>query len=338
MATKEEVLQAVRELANLKVISQEELLGAYQQGVGVPSIDAPVVTGLTKKLTIADILYYIGGGIVFIGIAILIFQNWEILGVPARIMSTLGVGVAAYLAGLLFGRNEKMTGVSVAFFLISALVLPIGIAVTYFSAGIDVDTIGFQVQISAILLVVYLLSRFVFRHTVFTLFSIIYGTWLYYVLTEYMLQGSGPVFEDWKFFAYRTLLAGIVYILIGYWLDQRKDEESHLSGFLYSFGVLGFLGSALALGGYNPEQNVFWEIIFPGLVFAVLFLSVHLKSRSFLVFGTLFLMGYILKITAEYFTEGMGWPLSLVIAGLALIAVGYMSFRLNEKYIKANAN
>src|SRR3990167_8105141 len=300
MATKEEVLQAVRELANLKVISQEELLGAYQQGTGVPSTDAPVATGLTKKLTIADILYYIGGGIVFIGIAILIFQNWEILGVPARIMSTLGVGVAAYLAGLLFGRNEKMTGVSVAFFLISALVLPIGIAVTYFSAGIDVDTIGFQVQISAILLVVYLLSRF--------------------------------VFQDWKFLDYRTLLAGIVYILVGYWLDQRKDEESHLSGFLYSFGVLGFLGSALALGGYNPEQNVFWEIIFPGLVFAVLFLSIQLKSRSFLVFGTLFLMGYILKITAEYFTEGMGWPLSLVIAGLALIAVGYMSFRLNEKY------
>ena len=74
-------------------------------------------------------------------------------------------------------------------------------------------------------------------------------------------------------------------------------------------------------------------LIFPVLVFGALYLSVHLKSKSFLTFGTLFLMGYILKLTSEYFSDSLGWPLALVIAGLAMIAAGYLSLYLKRKYM-----
>ena len=80
---------------------------------------------------------------------------------------------------------------------------------------------------------------------------------------------------------------------------------------------------------------MFWELIYPGLVFGALFLSVHIKSKAFLTWGTLFLMAYILKITSEYFSSGLGWPLALVIAGLAMIGVGYMSLSLKKKYLSA---
>ena len=135
---------------------------------------------------------------------------------------------------------------------------------------------------------------------------------------------------DWNFFEYRMLVAGISYLLIGY--AFAKNEKAPLSGFLYSFGILGFLGAAFALGGWSPTQNVFWELIFPGLALGTLFMSVYLKTRSFLTFGSLFLMIYILKITGEYFTSGLGWPLSLVLAGLMLIAVGYLYVYLKKKY------
>ena len=45
-------------------------------------------------------------------------------------------------------------------------------------------------------------------------------------------------------------------------------------------------------------------------------------------------MFYILKITSEYFTEGLGWPLALVLAGLAMIGVGYVSLSVSRKYLK----
>ena len=78
---------------------------------------------------------------------------------------------------------------------------------------------------------------------------------------------------------------------------------------------------------------MFWELIYPGLVFGTLFLSVHVKSKAFLTWGTLFLMAYLLKITSEYFSSGLGWPLALVLAGLMLIGTGYMSFSLKKKYM-----
>ena len=43
-----------------------------------------------------------------------------------------------------------------------------------------------------------------------------------------------------------------------------------------------------------------------------------------------------MKITFEYFTEGLGWPLSLVLVGFALMGIGYMAFYLNKKYMRFN--
>ncbi|MBI2100499.1 MAG: hypothetical protein HYT47_00540 [Candidatus Vogelbacteria bacterium] len=327
MATKEEVLQYIRTLAEQKVVSKEELDAAFDSGSGIKT---DVV--LTKKLGIAEILYYIGGAIVFLGISILLWQNWSTLGFGTKVLATLGSGIAAYFVGLLFSRDERTETAGSAFYLISALVTPMGLWVVFDNAGFDASSYGTQSLISGIMLGTYLLSLLVFRKNVFTLFSILFGTWLFFSLTSFMV-GGGPYFDDWKFYEYRVLVAGIAYILLGYAFS--KNERAPLQGFLYGFGILGFLGAALTLGGWEPNQNVFWELIYPGFVFGALFLSVHIKSKAFLTWGTLFLMAYILKITSEYFSSGLGWPLALVIAGLAMIGVGYMSISLKKKYLSA---
>jgi hypothetical protein len=162
------------------------------------------------------------------------------------------------------------------------------------------------------------------------LFSIIFGTAFFYALTSFIASMSATSF-DWRFFAYRTLAVGLSYVLLGY--GFVKKEEAPLTGVLYGFGILAFLGSALALGGWSPTQNIFWELIFPVLAFGTVFLGTYIKSKAFLTFGSLFLMIYILKITGEYFTNSLGWPLALVIVGLALIAVGYGTLYLKRKYI-----
>lgn len=325
MATKEEVLQYIKLLAEQKVISKEELDAAYDSGSGIKT---DVV--LTKKLGVAEILYYIGGAIVFLGISILLWQNWHTLGFGTKVLATLGSGIAAYFVGLLFSRNKGTETVGSAFHLISALVTPMGLWVVFDNAGFDASSYGSQSLISGIMLGTYLLSLLVFRKNIFTLFSILFGTWFFFSFTSFMI-GGGAYFDNWKFYEYRVLVAGIAYMLLGYAFS--KNERAPLSGFLYGFGILGFLGAALTLGSWKPNQNVFWELIYPGLVFGALFLSVQIKSKSFLTFGTLFFMAYILKITSEYFSSGLGWPLALVIAGLAMIGVGYMSISLKKKYL-----
>jgi uncharacterized membrane protein len=330
MNTKEEVLAVIETLAKEHAITRDEVTRAYDQGANVVHREE---AALSKKVGIAEVLSYIGGAIVFIGIVIFMGQNWSVLSFETKLLATLGAGIASYLVGVIIGRKEHLNGVSAAFHLIAALVLPTGIFVVFQEAGIDAGDSGVQTIISAILFAMYLASFGVFRKTIFALFSIIFGTWLFFALTSYLVSNN-PYFNTEMFYEYRALAIGLTYLLFGY--SFAKGSMTGLSGFLYGFGILWFLGSALALGGWEPNQNVFWELFFPALVFATLFLSVQLKSRAFLVFGSLFLIAYIFKITAEYFTEGLGWPLSLVLAGLLMIAVGYMSLTLNKKYIKSN--
>lgn len=327
MTPKEESLQYITSLGAQQFVTKEELLAAYEAGSGVTTDQV-----LIKKIGIAEILYYIGGGIVFLGIAILLAQNWTTLGFGTKVLATLGAGIAAYIVGVLFSREEKTETVGSAFYLISALVMPIGLHVIFDNVGFDVGSPGYQSLISGILLTVYLLSYAVFRKNVFTLFSVIFGTWFFFSFTSFLVGGN-PYFNDWTFYEYRGLVAGLSYILLGYAFS--KNERAPLSGFLYGFGIFGFLGFALALGGWGSNQNVFWELLFPGLVFATLFLSVHIKSKAFLTWGTIYLMLYILKITSEYFSSGLGWPLALVIAGLSMIGVGYMSLSLKKRYLSA---
>ncbi len=327
MATREEILLYITTLAQQQTVSKEEVMAAYNEGINDNKDQI-----LTKKVSIVEILYYIGGGIVFLGISILMAQNWSILGFGTKVLATLGASMAAYFVGLLLSQNTKTEAVGSAFYLISALVAPLGLYVIFDHAGFDTTGFGLQSLISGILFSVYIFSYIVLRKNIFTLFCIIFGTWLFFSLTS-LLVGSNPYFNDWKFYQYRTLLAGLSYILLGYTFS--KSERAPLRGFLYGFGIIGFLGASLALGGWKPNQNILWELIFPILVFGALFISVYIQSNAFLVWGTLFLMVYILKITSEYFSSGLGWPLALVIAGLSMIGVGYMSITIKRKYLPA---
>ncbi len=322
---KQELLDQITAFAKDKVLTKQEVLGAYESGVAT--------TGDATKhsVSLSEIMYFIGGAIVFFGIAILIQQNWSVFNVFTKVLTTLGSGVAAYVVGLLFMRDERLVKVAQAFFFISALVMPLGLFVTLHQAGWETSSPGTNVVISLILTGMFFASYFLFRQNLFLLFTILFATWLFFAFTSYLL-GPNPLFERWRFYCYRIVVTGISYICLGYYFQHSDKEE--FTGFLYGLGIFGFLGAALALGGWSPRQYYFWELIFPGLVFGAMFLSIHFKSKSFLVFGSLYLMLYILKITSEYFKEGLGWPLSLVLAGFALIAVGYLAFYLNKKYIE----
>jgi hypothetical protein len=285
----------------------------------------------SRHISLANILYYIGGGIVCIGIAVLIGQNWEVLSLLSRILVTFGVSVAAFIAGILFSRDERMEGLGQAFHLIAAVVMPVGIYTVFDAAHLNLESLGIISLIFLIIFLVYFASTLFFKKTMFLFFAIAHGTILFFVFTQFLLA-QNPIY-DWHIDAYRILVVGLSYMFFGYYYSTRSF--SALSGLLYSLGSIGFLGATMSLGGWSPDQNLFWEAIFPLLVFGIIYLSIYIKSRSFLIFGSLFLMGYILKITAEYFSQGLGWPLALVIAGFFLMAVGYLTVYLNRRYLKA---
>jgi len=323
---KQQLLSSIAELSSQNLITKDEVLQAFENEKEEKS------NTLARKLGVSEVLYFIGGFIVFIGIAILIGQNWSTLNSFTRILVTLGFGIVSYLIGVLFNKEEKYGAVGYAFHLIAALVIPLGLSIVLDEAGYNNTSSVAQSFIAGVLFVMYLASFLVFKKPIFTFFTIAYATWFFFSFTNFFI-GSNPYFADIKFYEYRFLLIGLSYLFLGYYFSSTEQRD--LTGALYGFGNLFFLGAALALGGWKPSQSIFWEMLFPGLVFAVLLLSVRLKSKSFLTFGTIFLMVYILKITGEYFSGTLGWPLSLMVCGIVLIGIGYYAFTLNRKYLSS---
>ena len=132
---KKQLLEQIRSLAEEHSVSRDELLAAYDSVA--QDEQSP---GGEKNSSIAKILYYIGGAIVILGIIVLIGQNWEVLNTFTRILVTLGLGIAMYVAGtLLYQREEQFVGVANAFHLIAAPVISIGIFVTFYEFELDIE-------------------------------------------------------------------------------------------------------------------------------------------------------------------------------------------------------
>ncbi|PIT92217.1 MAG: hypothetical protein COU08_03505 [Candidatus Harrisonbacteria bacterium CG10_big_fil_rev_8_21_14_0_10_42_17] len=324
---KEELLHSVRSLAGEHRLSKQELLDAYYAGSGEKR-------GTKHGFQLAKILYYLGGIIVFLGLVILIVQNWRDFNDVTRIVVTLGPAIAAYIVGVLFSRDEQFSFLGKVFHVMGALLMPVGVGVSFDVGGYNLGSSGVASVILLLLSLVYLASLFTFRKTLFLIFATFFTSALYFSTTSFLL-GSYTGFSSTHFFQYRVLVLGFSYLLFGYGLLSGAYKA--FTPWLYGVGALAFLGAALALGGFRPSQNVFWELAFPFLVFGFILLSIYLRSKVFLWFGSFYLMGYILKITSEYFTDSLGWPLALVLVGFVLMGVGYCTFYVSRKYISPSA-
>lgn len=321
---REDLLKELSESFASGDVSKSDIL----QAIGAGADESSAKTTLASRMS--AVLYFIGGGVVFMGMVFLIAQEWRHFGTAMKIFVTLGSGLGAFTVGVLFSNQKRLGAAGPAFFLISALLLPVGLMVAYDEAGIRVSDIAVFIQISGILFAAYTVAYFVMRKNVLLTFAFIFGTCFFFAITNQMIRGAITI-DYWSFINYRILLVGLTYMLLGYSF-VGTDREA-LTGWLYTFGVIGFLGAGLALGEWKPNQNVFWEAIYPGLVFGVIFLSTHLRSRIFLIFGSLALGAYLAKITAQYFSDSLGWAFSLVLIGFLLMGVAFTAVQVNRRYV-----
>ncbi len=313
-----------------KIQNGELTVTEIQQAIGVSSDTSSKDDEPSSRLS--TVLYFIGGGVVFLGMVFLIAQEWQRFSGTMKIFVSFGSGLAAFVVGVLLTSQKRLGAVGPAFFLIAALLLPGGLFVAYDELGVNIATVIAQIQIAGILFAGYLTAYLLMRENVLLTFAFIFGSWLFMASMDYFVRGV-PIFDHWRFFSYTILLLGLAYMLLAY--SFAETERAALSGWLYSFGVMGFLSAALALGGWKPSQSIFWEAIYPGLVFGIIFLSTHLKSKSLLIFGSLALGIYLTKITAQYFSDSLGWAFSLVIIGFLLMGVAYLAVRLNRRYVSS---
>jgi len=174
----------------------------------------------------------------------------------------------------------------------------------------------------------YLLLNFNFKNPKLTLLTIINGTAFIYILVQNIITTSNVVYNDINL--YLTMIIGTCYLLLAH--SFRNGWNSKLTEILNFFGALGILSSTFS----KIYDSLPWQLFFFILVIGGFALSVYVKSRGILVLSTLFLIAYVSYITSKYFADSIGWPISLVILGFIFIALGYVSIKINKKYIQEN--
>ena len=322
-------------------MSNSKLLTDLESALSSGELTPSAVTQVLKKYTqsgseagnkLMAILYFIGGGIVFMGITFWIAQEWDHFGSVAKILCTLGISIGFFVSAVLLNTSEENSVLSGVFFLLSALLMPLGLGITYDELDVNVESYMLGTQIASILSAVFVTSYFLFKRNLLLFIAIFFSTSLILILTDWMVADK-YIDSTFDFNLYRFFFLGLAWMFLGYAFEHSEREP--LSRYLYSFGVMSVLGTGLALGNWEPNQKVIWEILYPGLALGIVFLSTVVKSRAFLIFGSLGFGAYLCKITAEYFSDSLGWPLALILMGFALIAIAFGAVKIRKRYLNS---
>jgi uncharacterized membrane protein len=283
----------------------------------------------SNKLT--HIFYSIGAIIAVVGVGILVAQNWKEIGFAGRFAVTIGISFVTYVAGFVI-RNQEQKSLSQIMFTISAALAPLGSYVLLEQAGMDFTWMA-QFVTAIILAVIFGTALFISKRNILVLITIGFISWAYYSI---IMKVFGFDREVVDFLKLATMLLGASYILIGYGYQsllgsnelQDAKEGKSVRSVLYGLGTLGILGAGIFVGEM-------FDLILIALIFGAFYGSVYLKSRLMLILGAIFLMLHMIKLTAEYFVDSVGWSVALIGVGFLVIGIGYVTFYLNKKFISA---
>ena len=288
-----------------------------------------------SHFSVTKTLYAIGSLIVIIGILFFVQQIWSDIGSFSRIAITLGLGIAITFSGLALSRGQAGRSIDSVFYLIGSVLIPSGIAVTAFELEItDPWMLAFT---SGLVFVFYLVLNFVDKNTVLTLFSIFYGTSTSYLILTAVGFGNSfsniPMDNLSDLYHYLTIAIGTSYLFLAHSFASTWNKR--LVNFLRFFGVLGILWSTFLLQDYD---SIFSILTYSLIIAGLFFLAGYMKSRLILILSSLFLIAHIWNLTRKYFADSISWPLMLIIMGLIVIGIGFISVTINKKYIEKKSS
>ena len=138
---------------------------------------------------------------------------------------------------------------------------------------------------------------------------------------------NGGLFDRIAMFtsaSWASLLIGMSVMSAAYGLHQA-GRYSGLTG-------LGYLiGSIMAYSGlFDLVHNTPFELGYLAVTALMLYACVVLQSRALLFTTVIAMLGFIGFYTAKHFANSLGWPVTLVLTGVAFLGVGTIAIKVRR--------
>ena len=310
MTDRDRALADVVALARAHQLSFDEIAAA----LGQPPAPRP---DSRWRDVIVSVLGVLGGTFVFAGVGVFIALQWDDMNPAARVVVTLGSGVAALVLAVLGSRDARFAKAITPLLLMAGALEPTGMMVAFdeFGSGGDWRLAVLTVCGTMALQFAGVFAKLWRSAPLFL--AVLFAVAFFWTAFE-ILDLDGTLAEI-------VLGASIVLAAIGIGRTPHRD----ITGPWYFVGA-----AALLHGTFDALERTPLDIVFLLAAAGVVYLSVLVRSRALLAVGTLAVLAYTAWFTGEHFAESIGWPLALIAFGLFMIGLSALAFRIDRDYVR----
>jgi len=266
---------------------------------------------------LVHVLGFLGGTFVFAGIGVFVSLKWNDMNSAARVVVTLGSGLAAFVLAMLAHREARYEKAATPMFLIAALLQPTGMLVAFDEFGSGGDW-----RVASLIAAGVTAAQFG------ATFALIRRSTPLFIAIVFAVLAFGTALDlvdaDQKVIA---LVLGASLLLAAVGADRTAHRE--ITPAWYLFGAAMFLW-----GFFDCVEDTPLEILFLAVAAGFVYLSITLHSRTLLFVATIAILAYTARFTRDHFADSVGWPLALIAFGLFMIGLSALAFRIDRDYVR----
>jgi len=308
METKREAIEQILGIARTHGLTPADIENAFKHADGDGAEPSASILG--------HILGYLGGTFIFAGLGIYIALNWDVMNTAARIIITLGSGIALFVMAVVASGDERYVRVRTPLYLIAAALQPVGLLVAFDEFSMGGDLRYAALWTAAIMVFQQASVYWQKRDTTLLFTSLLFALWFFGQSLDLL-----HVDEDLI-----ALILGAS--TVAFCIGLERTPHRGMNPFWYLFGSAWFL-----YGLFDLVQHTVIELTFLAVACGGVFLSTWVRSRTLLFVSTIAILAYISYFTHEHFQDSLGWPLVLILLGLVFIALSAIAIRINKRYI-----
>jgi hypothetical protein len=329
-------------MAGFMKIFKEDIDWVISQGILSSEQGETLWTALQQRarnrpqFNFANVAYYFGALIIISSMTWFMTLAWELFGGMGLFFLAASYALVFILAGktLWFQQNLKIPGGLL--FTIAVCMTPLGIYgllkmlglwPTEYGAGyIDYyHLINGHFLIMELATILAGLCALKFVKFPFLTAPIAFSLWFMSMDLTPVLFGQNA--WGWNERLWVSFWFGLVCLIVAYWVDLKTTHIPEDYAFwLYLFGLLSFWFSMTLMGGGTEWDYFLYFLINLGLMF----LSVLLRRRAFIVFGGMGVFGYFGHLAHSIFQDSLLFPFVVTVLGILIIYIGVQYQRHQE--------